>query len=455
MNNLKLKLLSIPGIAVLILITAVYSFASEEKENGKPHLSLKDLESYTEIEEVELPVIDNNSTLEDYLAYAALSNPQLKSAFKEWKAVLYTIPQVRSLPDPRLNFAWFIQEVETRVGPQEQKIGLSQIFPWFGKLGLQEDIAHQKANALHEHYQSIKLKLFYQVKSIYYEYYYLSRAIETTRKNMELLKNLEAVARAKYRTGAGLSDTIQAQVELGKLDDQLNTLLDLKKPLAIKFNAVLNRPFQLDLAWPESVVIELVFLEENTLTELLSKHNPELKMLDFNLEKERHKIDLAKKDYYPDFMFGLDYIATDRALNPTRDNGKDPLVAMVSINLPIWRSKYKAAVIEAKSRYSAVTETLVNKENQLIADVTMAHYHFRDANRKISLFKDTLIPKANQSLNVIKKSYEGGNTEFLSLIDAERVLLEFELSYDRAVANRMQRLAEIEMLIGRSLPTQK
>ena len=81
----------------------------------------------------------------------------------------------------------------------------------------------------------------------------------------------------------------------------------------------------------------------------------------------------------------------------------------------------------------------------------MVSYRFRDAARKISLFRDTLIPKAKQALKVMQKSYQAGKTEFLSLIDAERLLLEFELSYERAVANRMQRLAEIEMLVGKSV----
>jgi cobalt-zinc-cadmium efflux system outer membrane protein len=85
----------------------------------------------------------------------------------------------------------------------------------------------------------------------------------------------------------------------------------------------------------------------------------------------------------------------------------------------------------------------------------MVYYYFRDAERKINLFKDTLIPKANQSLNVVQKSYVSGGTEFLSLIDAERLLLEFELSYERAVANRMQRLAELEMLVGTPLSSSK
>lgn len=410
-----------------------------------------ELENYAAENKDGLPVLDDHSALDDYLVYAALNSPDLRAAFEEWRAALFKIPQARSLPDPKFNFAWFIREVETRVGPQEQKIGLSQLFPWFGKLDLREDMAVENANALKEKYESKKLRLFYDVKNLYYEYYYLFRSIDITEKNMKLLTNLEVVARSKYRAGDTLSAMVQAQVELGKLEDQLNTLKDLKEPLALKFNAILDRPLTADLPRPRSVVITPISINEDDLFEFLATTNPELKKLDYQKAREHASIRLAKKDFYPDFMFGLETVVTDDAINSTSDSGKDPVIAMFSINIPIWRNKYKAAQLEAESRYSAVDHVQINRKNELLANTKMAHYHFRDAERKVDLFKDTLLPKAQQSLNVLQKSYEAGKTDFLNLIDAERLLLEFELSHERAVANRMQRLAEIEMLVGRSI----
>ena len=400
-------------------------------------------------------ILGKKSTIDDYLAYAALNNPKLKAVFDEWKTALYRISQVRSLPDPKFNYAYFIREVETRVGAQEQKFGLSQMFPWFGKLQLKEDMAYEAANSAEQRYEAEKLKLFYQVKHIYYDYYYLFRAIDITKKNMKLLLNLEAVARAKLRSGSGVADAVKAQVELGKLEDKLKSMNELREPIALKFNAILNRPLNADVPWPQSAEVTPVTIVEEELFDSLTTNNPELRALDYQKAKEEVSTELAKKNFYPDFMLGLDYVVTDDAINPTSDSGKDPVMAMFSINLPIWRGKYKAALNEAKSRYSTAENQRYNAENQILADLKMAYYHFRDAERKINLFKDTLIPKAQQSLNVVQKSYESGSTEFLSLIDAERLLLEFELSYERAVANRMQRLAELEMLVGKSLPFKK
>ena len=402
----------------------------------------------------DLPTLGEESTLSDYLAYAALNNPGLEAAFNRWKAALERVPQVRSLPDPRFNYGYFIREVETRVGPQRHRFGLSQMFPWFGKLELQGDVALEAANAERERYEAAKLDLFYQVKRAYYEYYYLGRAIAVTEQNMQLLTYLEAVARTKYTAGAPTHGAvIKAQVELGKLEDQLRGLRDFVGPVVAELNAVLNRPFGPSLPIPKAILQEDVSLSDERLSAWLKERNPELKAIDSMAAKEKAAIDLAKKDYFPDITVGVDYIETDSALMPgTRDSGKDPVVGMMSINLPIWRGKYRAAEREAEARYEASLRERSDRENALVARLEMALYGFRDAERKIDLYRNALVPKAEQSLKVTQQSYEAGRADFLDVIDAQRVLLEFELSYERALANRAQRLAEIEMLVGREIP---
>ena len=164
-----------------------------------------------------LPELTEFSGLSDYLAFAALNNPQLEAAFNRWKASLEMVLQAQTLPDPRFNYGYFIQEVETRVGPQQQRLGISQMFPWFGKLKLKGDIALEGANATQQQYEAAKLRLFDEVKQAYYELYYVGRAITVTSDNVDLLKQIEEIARSKYETGtAEYGDVIKAQVELDK-----------------------------------------------------------------------------------------------------------------------------------------------------------------------------------------------------------------------------------------------
>ncbi|MFH1744235.1 MAG: TolC family protein, partial [bacterium] len=135
-----------------------------------------------------------------------------------------------------------------------------------------------------------------------------------------------------------------------------------------------------------------------------------------------------------------------------KDSGSDPVMATLSLNLPIWQGKYRAAQREAEARHSATVNQRIERENGLIVDAQLAAYNFRDAERKINLYRDTLLPKAEESLNVSQQGFAAGTVGFLDLIDAQRVLLEFQISCERALANRAQKLAELEMLIGKEIP---
>jgi outer membrane protein TolC len=398
-------------------------------------------------------VLGDDATLQDYLAYAALNNPGLEAAFEEWAQAMERIGQVKSLPDPRLTYAYYIQEVETRVGPQRQAFALMQTIPWFGKLGARGDMAREAAEAAHQKYEAAKLRLFYRVKHAYYEYYYLARAIDITESNMTLLENLESVARAKYRAGEGAHPAvIKAQVELGKLEDRLNSLRDLRAPTLARLNAALGRPAAEDLSWPQGIEYEPVRLDEAEISRRLEETSPELRALAHVTAREERSVNLARKDYFPDFTLGANYIDTGQALDPEmKDSGKDAFMVSLSINLPLWVGKYRSAEREAHARVDAARRRQDDSESRLQADLSFALFQLRDAGRRIDLYRDTLIPKAEESLLVSQRAFAVDNADFFELIDAERTLLEFQLSYERALTEHAQRLSEIEMLTGREL----
>jgi multidrug efflux pump subunit AcrA (membrane-fusion protein) len=229
----------------------------------------------------EKPVLTERSTLDDYLRYAALNNAELEAAFNRWKAELEKVPQVRALPDPRFSYGYFIQSVETRTGPQHQRFELAQTFPWLGKLRLRGEAALAAADAAQQQYEAAKLRLFYRVKDAFYEYCYLGRAIAVARENLELLRQVEKVARTKYEAGTALyADVLKAQAELDKLDDQLHSLRDLRGPILAKLNAALNRPFNAALPWPKSVPVVKMAVDETQLVATLAQSNPELRGLE-------------------------------------------------------------------------------------------------------------------------------------------------------------------------------
>ncbi|MDT8390853.1 MAG: TolC family protein [Lentisphaeria bacterium] len=394
------------------------------------------------------PTLDQSASLEDYLAYAALNNPGLRAAHDRWRAAMEKIPQAKSLPDPRLSYSYYVREVETRVGPQRQSVALSQTFPWFGTLRLKGDSAAILAEAAWLDFQTRRLELAYRISGLYHDLYYLKETIDATQGSFDLLKSIEAAARERYRTGETLTAVMQAQVELGKLEDRLRSLRELRPPMAARLNAALNRELDADLPWPSAPPEDLPALDAEAILARTREENPGLAKLAALAEKERLAAELARKNGYPDITLGVSYIDTREADMATSDNGKDPIMATVSVNLPIWRGKYRAERREAMLRQGALLEEKKDLANERVVDTKLALYHYQDAGRKLALYRDTLLPKAEQSLGVARQAFQVGKTEFLNVIDAQRMLLDLQLAAAAARAERGRRFAEIQMLTG-------
>ncbi len=402
----------------------------------------------------ELPDLNGQPSLEDYLAYAALNNPGLEAAFYRWKAALERIPQARALPDPRFTYSYYIREVETRVGPQRQAFGLAQTLPWYPKLRLRGEVAFEEAEAAGRRFEAEKLALFNRVKQAYCELYYLARAIQLTRDNSLLISEMESVARARFAAGAiPQSAVLKGQVELGKLEDRLKSLEDLRAPVTARLNEALGRPADRPLPWPGPVREEAAEFRDDQLFDWLREGSPELQALDAAAAKEKAALDAAGWDYVPDLTVGVNVIETGEAVMPgVDDSGKDPVVAGFSVNVPLWYGKYRAAEREAEARLRAAQKSREDRENRLHTELKLALFGFRDAERKIDLYRDTLLHKAEEALASSRTAFAAGKADFFDLIEAERTLLEFQLAHERARADRGQRLAEIEMLVGRRIP---
>lgn len=391
--------------------------------------------------------------LETYLAQAALESPELKAAYYEWQAALEKTGYAGALPDPVISFGYFIENVETRVGPQQQRLSLKQSLPWFGTLGAKKQIASEAARAAFQKYQAQKLSLFYQVKAAYYDYYYLGRDIALTAENLELMTFWEAVVRTKYKVALKQHpDVIKAQVELGKLEDRLQSLNDRVRPSAVRLREISN---MLDAVMPpipsELVPVEQALDHDSIMSAALAG-NPNLKAIEHLIDKARAGVRLAGKISRPSFSFGVDYIKTGEALNPAMtDSGKDPWIVGVGVKLPIWFGKNRARKAEAQARLNAAEQKLDGSENRLTILVENLLFEHADALRKMRLYRDGLVPKAEQALNASYTAYQAGQTDFLNVLDAQRQLLAFGLQMEKARANLATRLAEIEMVTGHEL----
>jgi len=391
-------------------------------------------------------LIEAPATLEAYLQHAFAHNPRLRAAFARWKAALERIPQARSLDDPELTFEYFIDQMDTRY-----RLGISQMFPAFGVLGLRKDRAAAEAQAAMHAFDAERFMLFDRVTDAFYEYHYLARAIAVTAENHRLLEDLEQAVDARYQSGAAtFADLIKVQVEQDRLADRLAALRDQRRPQSAGLAALLNLPADEPLPWPEFEPSGPAMIDEAVLADMLADLNPELKAADAMIEAAAYREQLARRSGWPRFMAGVGWMVM-----PGMDGRGDEsdIGLMAGLTLPVWRGRYRAERRETAALRESVTQDRDTLRNRLRAELSMAVFDFRDAERRIDLFREALIPKAEQALAVARQAYGDGQTEFMTLIDAQRTVLEFQLMAERAVADREIALGDIGCCVGAFDPT--
>tara|TARA_R110002072_G_scaffold13418_7_gene56181 strand:+ start:6526 stop:7848 length:1323 start_codon:yes stop_codon:yes gene_type:complete len=406
--------------------------------------------------ETDLQISDKSDATTDLLGlveYALAHSPDVNAARQRHMGALARVPQATALPEPKLTYRYFVDEVETRVGPQEYGIGFSQTLPWFGKRDLQGAAATEGVHAALERIASVQNAVIADVASAWYELYYLGQSIEIVRGNRDLVVHLERVARARYGAGAAThADVIRAQVELGNIENRLASLIDRRAPLFSRLNALLNRPTTEGFALPTMLAAEPVQYSDDEILAKVALNNPDLRATSFEIEAAYRQRERANKNYLPDITVGMDYIATGDARMPgVAGSGDDVLSATIGFTLPIWRSKYDAGVKEAEAMIGQQQYVRDQQLNNYHAATVTALFKLRDAQRQIDLYENALLPKANESLVATQRAYSAGTAPFADTIDAQRVLLNFELSYARAMTDHNQARVVLEKLTGQSL----
>lgn len=391
--------------------------------------------------------------LTGYLQIAAENNGELQAAFSKWRAAVQKAPQVSTLPDPQLSFGVYIVPVETRVGPQRMSYGLTQKFPWLGKLDAKENVALREADVLKARADSIKTRIFRDVKVSYYELLYVTRAIQLTSDQIELLEFMEATIRARYSAGNALyADVLQTQVELDSARNRKASLKDMVLPLQARVNAAMGRAVDEVVHLSEVANLQLD-VEIEKLKKLLEQKNPELLSFNQQLAGADAQIVLAEKNYYPDVTLGIKSIYTDKARSgDPSQNGDDPVIASVSINIPLWQEARDAAVEEGREKRLVAIQAKKGRKDALLADLELALYRYRDAMRQIDLYDESLIPKAEQSVEVNLEAYQSGEIDLQQVITAEKTYFELYIAQARALTDQAQRIAQLEQLVGTELP---
>jgi len=372
-------------------------------------------------------------SLNSFLKEAAYNNPGLQVKYSEYLASLEKIPQAASLPDPEVQFSFFIKPMEIIAGKQVADFRLMQMAPWFGTLKAAKDEASKMAVAKFEEAQSVKNELFLQVKIAWYQVFRTWQEIELTKRNLDLLRSMERMALVNFQAAevpemagsGGMIDLLKVQMEIGKEENRLKNLQDQLVTDKARFNTYLNRGpdrevFLTDSIAEASLPATLAFMADSL------ENNPMIKMYRAEKEAKEARIIMTTRMGYPMVGVGLNYsVIQKRPDGTSMMNGRDMIMPMVTATLPIYRKKYDALQREAAFLRDAAEESSRNVRNQLVVSYQEALQLFRDASRRMELYRSQS-SLAEHALNLLKTKFSVAGTAIDEILKMQEQWLDYQ-----------------------------
>lgn len=327
-------------------------------------------------------------------------------------------------------------------------IGLVQRFPYPGKRALRHDVAEKDADAMFYGVQETVNRVTRDVKVAYFD---LALAIESTRlteRNKRVLEQFMKTAEARYEVGqASQADVLKAQTQVAKMTDELIKLGRERRIIETELNRALGRPPDLVALLPQIPTLkeEAPRLEE--LQRIALATRPQLLALHSMTSRNEKALQLAHKDYYPDFDLRLSYGQRDRS--PTGARRDDMVSLTVAMNLPLWRdSKLGPRVAEATAMRDRTTSMLQAQQNEVFSRLRQQTASIEQNLRSARLYETTVLPQARLTVESSLSAYRVNRVDFLTLLDNQTTVLNYEIGRTAAVVNQNKAWAEVEFLVG-------
>jgi outer membrane protein TolC len=260
----------------------------------------------------------------------------------------------------------------------------------------------------------------------------------------------------------GLSDVLRIQLEISELENALQTIQSNRIAAEAAFNALLNRNQQLPVAVPDTLIQRTYMYTDQAVTDSLFS-NPMLSMIDAEKRAYKAKAEMDKKMSYPMFGIGLQYSILGKTSSGSSDmntmntavpmnsmNGKDMIMPMIKISIPIFRKKYNAQQSESAYYRQASELKYADMLNVMMSDYSALKQQLEEASRKITLYEKQY-QLSLSTYHLITREFSAGSATLTDVIGVERQLLDYRLKKSEAVADYNTRVAGIEKLIARSL----
>jgi outer membrane protein, heavy metal efflux system len=392
-------------------------------------------------------------TIEAATQKVTQDNPDLAQMLARAQAMAAIPSQEGSLPDPQISFNAMSLPVDSfniqQVDMTQMSFGLSQAIPFPGKLALKEQVANYEAEAANLNADEVRLRLISDVKTLWWQVFYLDRALEIVASNHSLLHQFVDIARTKYEVGEGLQqDVLLAQLELSKLLDRKIGLTGLRRSTVARLNALLDQPANQLVQVPATLPLQLPDIKtENQLYQQAETAKPLLAGERQGINAAQSRLELAHKDLLPDFNVEAAYGA--RANMPDGTRRSDLLSLGVSMNVPIFAgSKQEKAIDQRTSELMQQRYSLQDKWNGVRAQISQSHSDYQRAQQQFVLFDTGIIPQARQTVASMLAGFQVSKVDFLNLVRSQITLFEYETQYWKAFTEAQQALAQLSADVG-------
>jgi len=392
-------------------------------------------------------------SLDKAVTDALSANPGLAAIDARAKALAAIPDQLETRPDPRVSINMLNLPLDrfsfTQENMTQLQLGISQALPYPGKLALRSRAARHEAGAAEADVKEARVQLVRDVKTVWWNIFYLDRALEVVHGNKILLAQFVNVAETRYTVGRGLQqDILLAQLELSKLNDNAIRIQNMRDNEETRLNVLMSRSTteRIQLAVTVDEVLPVLHTVE-ALQQQAINTRPALAAQTERFKAARSRVALAKKEYAPDFKVGAAY----GLRNGSNANGRraDFGSIMFSMNLPIYTgSKQDRAVDQRNAERMQQKYRLHDQRNQVASQVQQAITDYLRAGEQARLYQQEIIPQARQTVEAMMAGYQVGKVDFLNLVRSQTTLYDYETEYWKAFSVANQALARLVAAVG-------
>ena len=400
------------------------------------------------------PDLSGPQPVDAYIRRALAENRTVQAAFHNVQSLKYRIPQVTTLDDPVASNTIFpipsVAPQYSLMGYHPYNVTLAQQFPWFGTLRLRGEVAERDVLVALAELAAAQLDSVAAVKRAYFDLYVSQKTEEIIAENRKILEDFRTLAKSRLEVGGTEQDVLRAEVLISELDREAANIQQGIATARSSLSRQLHVSPETDLMTLPELPRAAVPAEMERLYQLAIAVRPELKGRLAAVARDEKAVELARKRFYPNVTLGLTYMDMEKtnAMTPLTAGGMPNVGFFVGLNLPIYRAKYRAGVVEAEERMKADAKLYEAQRDETLGEIKDFMVQAKVQQDVIGLLRDNILPRTNATLELARSDYAKGNVDVATVFSALREVLQIQLQVAQVEGELGKALASLERAVG-------